>query len=122
MLQEAELRLVHDDRHQDDPIPLERRTAHRKPVNNRVTALVLIPSEDSTRNRICSLFLRDMSDTGIGAVSVDPVPLNSQITMFFPPHGSERGFDLYGKVVWTRRSSDGFELGLALDRQATACA
>ncbi len=66
--------------------------------------------------------LRDMSETGIGAVSSEPIPVESDVTMFFPPHGSERGFDLYGKVVWTRRSADGFELGVHLNQQATACA
>jgi len=121
----TELRLVKIERHEDDPIPLERRIAHRKPQSGRVTALLTIKTDDETRNRICSLELRDMSETGLGAVTCEALPRGGEVTIFFPPHGPERGFDLYGKIMWCREAKDaseGFEVGVHLNRQAAACA
>ncbi len=134
MIQEAEqieqvgqvgLKLVKIERHELDPLPLERRIAHRKPTNGRVTALLTIKTDDETRNRICSLELRDMSDTGVGAVTSEPLPREGNITIFLPPHGPERGFDLYGQIMWCRPNREGgddFEIGVRLNQQAAACA
>ncbi|GEM_PF-925453 len=118
-----ELKLIRDERHEEDPIPLERRITHRKSVSGRVTALMTMKvSGEEVRNRICSLELRDMSDTGVGAFSSEPLPRDAKLTIFLPPHGPERGFDLYGTVARCEAQEEGFTLGIHLDRQASACA
>jgi len=134
MIQEAEqveqveqtgLKLVKIERHELDPLPLERRIAHRKPATGRVTALLSFKDGEEHRNRICSLELRDMSDTGVGAVTGEPLPREGNITIFLPPHGPERGFDLYGEIAWCREDrsgGEGYEIGVRLNRQASACA
>ena len=122
MLDDNSLKLVRDERLEGDPIPLERRIDHRKPIQGRVTALMTMTEEEPRRNRICSLELRDVSEGGLGAVSGDELPKGATMTVFFPPHGPERGFDMYGKVAWCRPADDGFEIGLELARQKSACA
>ncbi len=123
LTEQVELKLIRVERHADDPIPLERRVAHRKPASGRVTALATMEQdEDTVRNRICSVELRDMSHTGIGAICTEPLPIGARLTLFLPPHGPERGFDLYGEVARCDAVEGGFELGIHLDRQATACA
>ncbi len=119
----VELKLIRDERHEEDPIPLERRIAHRKSVTGRVTALMTMKVGDAeVRNRICSLELRDMSDTGVGAFSSEPLPRGAKLTVFLPPHGPERGFDLYGTVARCDGHDTGYAIGIRLDRQASACA
>ena len=122
MADSTPLRLVKIERHKDDPIPLERRIAHRTSANGRVTAVQTIDTGDAHRNRICSLQLQDISDTGLGAMIDEPVPVNSEITVFFPPQGPDRGYDLYGKVVWCRKADNGHEVGIHLNRPQAACA
>lgn len=122
MQPEATLRLVKDERLQDDPIPLERRYAHRRPISGRVTAVVKIGEGEKARNRICSLMLQDMSDGGVGAATDEGLPAGAAITVFVPPHGPERGFDATGKIAWCRREDDQHLVGIQLDRQQTACA
>lgn len=121
--EQSELKLIKDDRHELDPIPLERRIAHRKPANGRITALLTMKQDDGeVRNRICSIQLRDMSDTGVGAFTDEPLPRDAKLTLFLPPHGPERGFDLYGNVARCESREEGYEVGIRLDRQLTACA
>ncbi|MEX2214100.1 MAG: PilZ domain-containing protein [Phycisphaeraceae bacterium] len=122
MLEENELKLVRDEHLDGDPIPLERRIDHRKPTHGRVTALLTMTEEEPRRNRICSLELRDVSEGGLGTVSAEELPRGATITVFFPPHGPERGFDMYGKVAWCRPCDDGYEIGLEVARQTAACA
>lgn len=95
---------------------LDRRQSARRNVTGRVTALASEADHDSaeTRKRLCSLQLKDMSDTGIGAHSADPIPAGTDITVFFPPHGPERGFDLVGTVVRCESREWGYDIGIAL--------
>ena len=121
--EQTELKLINIERDALDPIPLERRIAHRKPANGRVTALLTMKHDDGeTRNRICSIVLRDMSETGVGAFTDEPLPREAKMTLFLPPHGPERGFDLYGSVARCESREEGYEVGIRLDRQLTACA
>lgn len=122
MIEQAELRLVDDTPLEGDPLPMERRTAYRKAANGRVTAVLNAGDDGETRNRICSVELRDMSDTGIGVASQEPLPNGAAITLFFPPHGSERGFDLYGHIVWCRPEEGGHGVGIHLLSKQAVCA
>ena len=94
---------------------MERRRSPRNPVTARVTA-VTTPNHDSDAGkRICSFQLVDLSEHGIGAISQEPVEVGSHVAVFFPPHGPERGFDLYGTVVRCTPRDWGHEIGIDLD-------
>jgi hypothetical protein len=98
-----------------DIIPLERRRRRRNTIAGRVTALRATADMPETRTRICPLQLLNMSDTGLAAVSQEPVELNTSIAVFFPPHGPEQGFDVYGRVVRCTPRDYGHELGIQFE-------
>ena len=93
----ASLQLI--DSNRMDVSSFERRRTSRHAVAGRVTAVQLPPATGGHRSRICSLELINMSDSGMGVISSEPITVHSSITIFFPPHGPEHGFDLYGRVV-----------------------
>lgn len=103
----------------DDTLRFERRGADRHVVGGRVTAVQYDTA--SNRKKITSIQLVNMSATGVGAIVPEGLPLNAPIAIFFPPHGADRGFDLFGTVVRCFRRSDGkgHELGIRFSpRQA----
>ena len=103
-----------------DPYTIDRRVAPRHNVTGRVTAVCTEVTLDGARNRICSLQMLNISDSGLGAVSQDAIAPDTAIGVYFPPHGNEKGFDLIGRVVRCRRRSNGHELGVSFDRLAAA--
>jgi len=112
------LRLVNDDTEASmtrDVFRFEQRRAVRHSVSGRVTAVSRGDASDGVRSRICSFQLKDMSDTGVGVFSQEDVALNTSVTMFFPPHGAESGFDATGRVVRSRLTDQGHELGIRFD-------
>ena len=105
----------------DQAYRLERRQDPRRVISGRVTALETDREDGPERNRICPLQLVDISDRGLGAIVQDPVEPNTRIAVFFQPHGPERGFDLYGRVVRCRRRDDyGYEIGIRFDARQAA--
>lgn len=112
MTDAAHLRLVDLTRQEGDPIPLERRSSYRYRVNGRVTALLREVEDKEAYNRICSFQLVDMSPNGIGVFCQEPLPENAFVTVFIPPHGPERGFDVYGQIVRCQRKGQGYEIGI----------
>jgi len=115
------LRLVDVTQDNVDSYYLERRTASRRSAIGQVTALSSVPEGKDSHKRICSLRLLDMSDSGLGAVSQSPLEKDAPITVFFPPHGNERGFDLTGYVVrCSPQQSGGHSVGIRLGRQVAA--
>ena len=62
----------------------------------------------------------NISDTGVGVMSQEPVEVDSRIAIFFPPHGPERGFDLFGRVVRCVHREAGHEVGIALEQRLAA--
>lgn len=99
---------------------LERRTSDRHVIAGRVTAVRSEPGPDGHRNKISSLVLLNMSDGGVGALSQDHIAPDSRIAIFFPPHGADRGFDLFGKVVRCTPRETGHEIGICLEQRAAA--
>lgn len=113
------LNAVKVERH-GDRLSFERRNAKRRTVSGRVTAVASAGVESGPLNRITPLQLLNMSDTGIGAVAQDETTVGTRITVFFPPHGAERGFDASGTVVRCRAYEHGYELGIRLSARAAA--
>ena len=98
-----------------DAIPLERRVSHRHRIHGQVTSLQTTNDPLERRNRICSLELRNLSDTGMGAVSQEPILIDTRIVVFFPPHGPEKGFDLHGQVIRCASREHGHDIGIRFE-------
>lgn len=98
-------------------IRFERRGAARHPAAGHVTLLRRGGgSQDDIRGRVQSVRLANMSQTGIAARSDLPLPLDESVAMFFAPHGPERGFDLYGRIVrCTRHDAGGYDIAVAFN-------
>ncbi len=114
MLSQTPLKLVRPE--EQDVIPLERRRERRRKISGRVTAIRATSDQPDLRHRICPLQLLNLSDGGLAAISQEPVELNTSIAVFFPPHGPEPGFDVYGRVVRCRPREYGHEIAIEFDR------
>ena len=118
MSAQPSLKLVEPPVRSDDAaIPLERRAYRRHTISGRVTAVQTAQTTEPTacRNRICSLELRNISDTGLGAVAGEPIQVNTAITVFLPPHGAEQGSDLYGRVIRCTARDHGHDVGIRFE-------
>mgnify|MGYP001954800073 FL=1 len=113
MSQAQPLRLTPDESEKDS-LFFERRRANRRRASGRVTAVVQQPGDTEGPQRLITLLLNDLSDTGVGATAQEPVSVGSRVTLFFPPHGNEPGFDLTGSVVRCSSIDDRHRLGIAL--------
>jgi hypothetical protein len=119
MASQTALKLVEDVA--PDTPAFERRIKDRRDVHGHVTAVIRHQGPDGeTRNRICSLQLQNMSDAGLGAFVTESIAPDTQMAIFFPPHGPERGIDLYGRVVRCASRSFGHEIGIAFDIRPAA--
>ncbi len=118
--QSATLRLHRPDEHRSDAIPFDRRLAVRRPVSGHVTAVRREQREDGAHNRICALNLVDMSNFGLGAFCQEPIPEGTAITVFFPPHGPDRGFDAYGQVLRCEAAEGRYRIGIRFVGRAAA--
>ena len=77
-------------------------------------------TEEGPVNRIRSLQLLNISDTGLAAVCQDPLDLHSNIAVFFPPEGISRGWDAYGHVLRVNAAQRGYDVAVAFDRLPAA--
>ena len=126
-MSDPELRLVSETDRVPDSFKFERRREPRHRLYARVTAVARperrLGEVDHSRGeagQICALELVDQSASGLGAWSVEPVSLGSRVTIFFPAHGSEPGFNSVGRVVRCVRAQDGYSIGLQLESQMAA--
>lgn len=92
----------------------ERRREPRRAVSAHVTGVISDVRDPTRPKRICALELRNLSAHGLGAVSMEPLPVGARIVLFSPPHGVEPGLDLRGMVVRCRERSSGYDVGVAL--------
>ena len=102
-----------------DTLRFERRRAERHALTGRATA-VSHGVDECTQGRIRSLQMTNISDSGLGAVCQDAVPPGTPITVFFPPHGPERGFDAVGRVVRCTPRGYGHEIGIRFENKPAA--
>lgn len=113
------LKLIQPEAEPTDVLAFERRIAKRRVTSGRVTA-VQTTGLDTQANRICSLQLINMSDSGLGTMTQESIEIGTAITVFFPPHGPERGFDLTGEVVRCTQKDYGHEIGICFDARQAA--
>jgi hypothetical protein len=92
-----------------------RRLFRRAEVRTRVEGRRLDTSVEARQQPHLSLSLRDLSVGGLSAVSQQPLKSGERLSVFFPPHGSQRGWDAYGKVLRCEQSSMGYRLAVQFD-------
>ncbi|WP_432800136.1 PilZ domain-containing protein [Poriferisphaera sp. WC338] len=115
---QSTLRLVKPSTEEPDSYLFDRRRDERRRASGKVTAVSAINDDPDTNKRIRSLELFNTSDTGVGAMSHEPIEMGSRIVMFFPPHGNEKGFDLVGQVVRCESKHNQYEIGIKLKAMA----
>lgn len=105
-----------------DSLRFERRRADRHPTCGRVTSLQYFgPKGPDQHRKIASVQLVNISDTGVCVLTQEPVDLDATMTLFFPPHGADRGFDAVGTVVrCNRHDGEHHELGIRFDFKPAA--
>ena len=119
---EPKLRLIEEEEN-GDSIPFDRRWSERRSLRGQATAILSGGPVEEQRNCIMSVELRDMSDIGLGITTTDPIELGSRITVFFPPHGIDGGFDKFGHVVRCDENDQGkYTVGIRLHGVAIAAA
>ncbi len=114
------LRLVKPDDDPPDVYRMERRNAIRHSLSARVTAVRKEYDSDGPRNQIWSRQLVNISDTGLGALIQEPLEPGSHLAIYFPPHGPDRGFDLFGRVVRCIPRDTGHEIGVQFQTRMAA--
>lgn len=97
-----------------DTLYFERRRHPRHRASGQVTAVIREPGSEDGPAKMLTLDLTDQSEGGIGAATTQPIPVGSRITIFFPPHGPEAGFDLVGEVVRCNSNDDRHTIGVLL--------
>lgn len=103
-----------------DSLYFERRRSPRRKAAGQVTAVVRDPGADrDDPAKMVTLDLIDQSDTGLGVAAPQPIAVGSRITVFFPPHGPEPGFDLAGEVVRCVSRDNRHTIGIALEETST---
>ena len=98
----------------------DRRRHERHVVSGRITALRRDHRIDAYRHPVCSLQMVNMSDGGLAATCDIALDVDESVAVFFPPHGPERGFDLYGHVVRCLPGEHGYALAIQFDHKAAA--
>lgn len=117
----AALKLVESEQPDDgDSLRFERRLYRRRVIGGRVTSLQTSADPSTPSNRISSLQLLDISESGLGAIVQDSIELGSPIVVYFPPHGPEMGFDRYGFVVRCVENEHGYNIGIRLSTRSAA--
>jgi len=95
--------------------PAERRLFARKEVHARVESRRLDHSIPARQQPQVSLALNDLSVGGLSAIANLPIEAGERIAVFFPPQGSNRGWDAYGRVIRCDPSHFGFRVAVEFD-------
>ena len=93
----------------------ERRIFPRKEIHVRVEGKRLDHSIVAHTQPQLSLALRDLSFGGLSAISQTPITRGERLTVFFPPQGTNRGWDAYGRVLRCDASSLGYRIAVEFD-------
>ena len=93
----------------------ERRSFERKQVRYRVEGRRTDHTLLARRQPHLSLSLRDLSITGLSAVTDIPLEIGEGLAVFFPPQGIRSGWDAYGRVVRCEPSPLGYRVAVEFD-------
>ena len=104
----------------DDPLKFERRRCIRRPIQGQATSLLSPVDESGANVKICPLKLMNISDSGLGGFSPTPAEIGATMTVCFPSHGADGGFNLDGTVVRCVRRDTEYEIGIQLSQRHAA--
>jgi hypothetical protein len=107
----AAARAAQDDAAQNS----ERRMFPRKEIHAHIEGKRMDHSLSAMRQPHLALALRDLSLGGLSAISQLPVEQGERLTVFFPPQGTQRGWDAYGRVLRCEPSGFGYRIALEFD-------
>lgn len=100
--------------------PSDRRVFPRKACHSRIEGKRLDHTVDACRQPHVSLAMRDFSLGGLSAISDTALEAGERISVFFPPQGSMRGWDAYGRIVRCEKSTMGYRIAVEFDRLPAA--
>ncbi len=92
-----------------------RRMFPRREIHAEVQGRRLDHSIEARQDPRLSLMLRDLSLGGLSAISDRPLAKGEHLTVIFPPLGTQRGWDAFGRVLRCDPSSLGFRLAVEFD-------
>jgi hypothetical protein len=95
--------------------PSERRLFPRKEIHARVEGKRLDHSLPARQQPHLSLSLRDLSLGGLSAISESPIEQGERVAVFFPPQGTNRGWDAYGRVLRCDPAHFGYRVAVEFD-------
>lgn len=104
----------------DTVYKFDRRGHSRMQTASRVTLLRREHNPQVYQHPLCSMMLINISDGGICARCDAPLKLDEPVSIFFPPQGPQRGFDLLGHVTRCLPMRNGYEIGIAFDLKMAA--
>jgi catalase (peroxidase I) len=84
-------------------------------VHSWVEARRLDHSLSALRDRRVSLAMRDLSLGGLSAIASAPIDAGERISVCFPPEGTQRGWDAYGRVLRCEPSATGYRVAVEFD-------
>jgi hypothetical protein len=93
----------------------ERRVFPRKEFQARVESRRLDHSITARQQPQLTLSLRDLSLGGLSALSQMPLGKGERVAVFFPPHGSNRGWDAFGRVIRCDAGALGYRVAVEFD-------
>jgi PilZ domain len=112
-IQPSHLKLIKPPSGPSDVLFMERRSCDRLPMNGHATAIITDNTDPKQpTKKICTVQLANLSDSGLGIITPEPVPTGHHITVFIQPHGPENGYDLTGTVVRSHKHTLGHEVGI----------
>ena len=93
----------------------ERRMFPRKEINARIDGLRHDNTIAAHQQPQLSLHVRDLSLGGLSAISPTMLDRGEKLTVFFPPQGTNRGWDAYGRVIRCEPSGFGYRVAVEFD-------
>jgi PilZ domain-containing protein len=93
----------------------ERRMFPRKEFHAIVQSRRLDHSIPAHQEPRLSLSLRDLSLGGLSAISDHPLSEGEHLSVFFPPLGTLRGWDAFGRVLRCDPSGLGYRIAVEFD-------
>jgi hypothetical protein len=93
----------------------ERRMFPRKEIHAHIEGRRMDHTLAAMRHPHLALALRDLSLGGLSAISQTPLEHGERLTVFFPPQGTQRGWDAYGRVLRCEPSGFGYRIAVEFD-------
>ncbi len=109
--EQPRMRLVRE----DEATGADRRVFPRKEVHVDAKTRRLDFSLPARQQPQVQLAIRDVSMGGLSAVSPMPLEAGERINVFFPPLGTLRGWDAFGKVIRCEPSGMGYRVAVQFD-------